>query len=392
VSIKWAYNTSKAGDVIALVGEKLNQKRYREGGYAAFGRYLLARTVPECPAWIYDGLSEYLCTVQHKNGMLKWGEPPFVEPGRASTKSSVSFSTMMVGRSSEYSENMRRLWHYWLTDAQPQTRARIRRFFEAVRLGEPSDATTVSRIFDVPIDDLQRQVAGHMKRFVDKRIEEPTASGELTRGLDLKPATDAEVQAARQILAGTIKEAPAKFYYDLIKFASDNPGSPKPFEALARRALEEQDEIKAAEHWQRARELGTLNPYAYLTLIRQEIGPRIGRLDLKPALLPELTAKMRAAVDRCIECNPGELEAYYWMAWIEAIAPNPEEARLQAINDSKARHVYPGVYLPTAAAYLRLTRKEDAKRLLEEYLKVFRGRGNNEKAAEFLLKKTEPAD
>lgn len=383
---KWHTTTSPEGELFVTVDDWPNDKILRHGAMRLYATRLISRALPKCPFWIYEGLATFLCTVEYRNGTLRLGEDR-IERRDVLFKHADRLPLAETLGKNWNSKDISGLWHLWLTQDYAGNRAKIRELARLIRQGAPGNAETVSQAFGLSVAELQEMLYKHMRRVREVTVDIPApTTGSLGR-LAFQPAADLDVAIARNLIALTLDQRPPGLRAALDSLKAAHPDSPRPRELLARLATLEGDTATAIEHWLEACARQTGNPFGYLVPLRQALEPRIGQINLSPALPPERTAELRRYADVAMTLNPGNSEGFQWSAWIEALAPEPQPERVDRIEATHARYLHPGTFLPLAISNIRLKRYEHANRLLDEYETLLGAANPNKPAIEFLRKR-----
>jgi|GEM_PF-2158493 len=387
---KWHTATTSQGEVFSVISDWPNDRIYRQGALKRYASNLISRALPNCPYWIYEGLATALCTIEYRDGTVRLGESridrsdiKFIPAERlplAETLGKIWNSKDVPG-----------LWQMWLTQDYEGNRVKIRRLAELIRHGAPGDAATLARAFDQPVSEIQATLYRHMKRLREPTVDRPALTTDLLQKIDYRPATEFEMSVARSFVLVTLEKRPPGLTATLAWLAQAEPASPLPNELLAWLATAENDLATADRHWQQACEKQTGNPYAYLIPLRQSLEPRARQINLAPSLTQERTSELRRYADACVDRNPGSLEGFQWLAWIEALAPAPDAERVERARNTHARFLRPGTYFPLIIADIRLQRFPQAIALLDEYEQIFGPADNNQGVINFLRKKIPPS-
>ncbi len=383
---KWHTTTAPEGEVFVTVDDWPNDKILRHGAMRLYATRLISRALPKCPFWIYEGLATFLCTVEYRNGTLRLGEDRIERRDVKFMHAERLPLAETLGKNWN-SKDISGLWHLWLTQDYEGNRPKIRELARLIRQGTPGNADTVSQVFGLPVAELQESLYKHMRRVREVTVERPVPTAGLLSGITFQPATALDVAIARNLIALTLEKRPPQLAAALGSLREAHPDSPRPRELLARLATLEGDPESANEHWLQACARNTGNPYGYLVPLRHALEPRMAQINLSPSLTPERAAELRRFADASVTLNPGSPEGFHWFAWIEALAPDPQAARVDRVEASHARYLHPGTFLPLAIANLRLKRFEHATRLLDEYEQLFGPDSPNKPAIEFLRKR-----
>jgi hypothetical protein len=385
-NIKWHTATSAEGEVFSIINEWPNDKVFRQEALKTYAARLISRALPECPYWIYEGLAAALCTLEYRDGIVRLGESRIDRRDMKFIPAARIPLVETLGKAWN-SKDVPGLWDMWLTQDYEGNRPKIRRLAELIRQGAKGDADTLSQAFGQPVGDIQTALYKHLKRLGETTTDRPALTTDLASDLNYQPATELEMSVARSLVLITLEKRPPGLMASLASLAQANPDSPRPYELLARLASVENDPDAANRYWLQACERNTGNPYAYLIPLREVLEARTGQISLAPSLPPAPAGELRRFADRCVTANPGLPEGFQWLAWIEAFASDPQAERLDRVQQTHARYLRPGIFLPLAVANIRLKRFEQATSLLDEYERIFGPRSNNQAAIIFLRKK-----
>ena len=384
---KWHTTTSPEGEVFVTVDDWPNDKILRHGAMRLYATRLISRALPKCPFWIYEGLATFLCTVEYRNGALRLGEDR-IERRDFYFKHAERLPLDETLGKAWNSKDISGLWHMWLTQDYEGNRSKIRELARLIREGAPGNADTVSQAFGQTVSELQKSLYKHMRRVREVTVDRPAQTAALLDGLTFQPATALDVAISRNLIALTLEKRPSDLGATLASLRDAHPESPRPIELLGRLATLERDTESANHHWLQACRRNTRNPYGYLVPLRQAIEPRMAQINLSPSLTAERVEELRRFADKSVTLNPGSSEGFQWFAWVEALAPDPQSARMDQVENSHARYLHPATFLPLAKANIRLKRFEHASRLLDEYERLFGADSPNKPAIEFLRKRT----
>jgi hypothetical protein len=400
-SVKWQALMSPEGDTFAIINEWPNDKVFRQAALKEYAAHLINRTLPGCPYWIYDGLASFLCTLEYRDGVLRLGESII---NRRDIKIVFSERLPLTETLDKVwmSRDVPALWHLWLTQDYEGNRPKLRQLAHLIRAGAPGNSATVAQAFGQPVAAMQEALYKHMRHIREVTIDRPTLTTGVAGRIAYHPATDFEITVAKSHILISLEKRPPELAASLKALAAANPDSPRPWEALARLATAESrrpiallgpltpaNEIPpdAISHWLEACARDSRNPYAYLVGLRRVLEPRSSLIDLRPSLPEARIAELRQFADRCATLNPGDPDGFLWSAWLEALAPQPDPTRVDAIERTDTRFLRPGALIPLAIANIRLGRFDHASPLLDEYQQRLGDRAKNQAAVDFLRKR-----
>lgn len=344
-------------------------------GYA---RYLLQYTVPDAPLWIRVGLPEYFSTIRCRQNRIILGKPARNHADNLRGVKLLPLARLMSdAEMNAQVDNLRHdtalyheswaLWHQWLTDGRPDRREQVGRLLAAVRRGAPGDAGTLGECFRQPLAEIEG--AHRNRKFFGSfpEIEANADAASLVAGLRFAPADELDRKVAMATVFGRTRKSLGTLGYDLLQLALAHPESPRPLEGLAVLALGTNDTEGSARYWVQAHEVGTNNSYAYLLAVRTKMQGRPFDLSLRGNLPEAMAEQARTELRRCLELNPGEVDAQYYRAWVEAFAHSPQRAMVEEVARSNACYLRPGIFLTMAIARWRLGDRVAARELLAEY-------------------------
>ena len=341
-----------------------------------YASYLLQSAVPDAPLWVRAGLPEFFAStscrgnklyiggdfMNHRNGMKEAKKLMPLE--RLMDDAQMAQYYGVAKHDNDFYHESWGLWQQWLANPDPYRRPQVNRLFAAIRAGREGDFATVVESFGEPaalIEAAHR--APKTARGFAPLMSNPDAES-LVRGLVFTPATDLDRRFAQAMLVSNGSKGPGALGYELYRLAEANPASARPAEALAVLAMGEKDFANAAVRWERARELGTDNLFAYLLPAREALGARTLYLSLQPQLTEALCAEWRGYLDRCVALDPGCADAHYYRTLLEAFAEKPDAAAVDGADRSQTLAVRPMGYLYLAIARWRLGQTEEAHRIL----------------------------
>jgi len=340
-----------------------------------YASYLLQAAVPNAPLWVKVGLPEFLAGTQWRGKEIYIGDDfmdhkSSVRLGKLLPLAQLMNSSEMARHAGDPTHNTPlyheawALWHRWLTDPDPKRRAQIQRLFTAIREGHGGDLTTVTECFGETAEaiDAARRSTPKGKGF-PVVVGNPNPAA-LVPGLAFAPATELDAVFAQSLLAGSMGQGPQELAYKLYRVAQQVPTSPRPPEGLAVLAMGENDWPRAEARWEDARALETTNAFAYLSPARAALNSRQMTLEPKPRFPADFAAQQRGYLDKAVALDAGCGEAYYLRAMVEAYAPDPQAAALDAVEQSGALTVRPHGYIFLALARWRLGQIDHAKQAL----------------------------
>lgn len=373
-----SFTADDYGLTISVVRDETYDK-IRQVILLGYANYLLMSVAPDAPLWIQAGLPEFFSTTQCRLNKVFLGEPARNHAANVRGSKLLPLATLLSNAAMRprvdtfnhdtvlYHESWA-LWHQWLTDESTDRRGQIRRLFAALRRGAAGDAATLGASFGQPVAEIE---AAHRNRkaFGGWPVVVANANADsLVPGLDFKPADDLDRKSALAILFGRTRQGLGTLGYDLLRLAAAQPGSARAHEAMAVLAMGENDTEGSLRHWEQARELGTSHAFAYLVAARQSMEQRPFDLSLRGNLPAETVTRVRGLLQRCLALDPGQTEALYYRAWLEAFAPEPQRALVEELARSEVRYLRPGIFLTLAIAQWRLGDQAAAHRLLADYL------------------------
>ena len=341
-----------------------------------YASYLLQSAVPDAPLWVKAGLPEFFASTSCRGNKLYVGGD-FMEHRTKmhDAKKLMPLEKLMDDAQMEpyfgvarhdndfYHESWG-LWQQWLANPDPHRRAQVNRLFTAIRAGRKGDFATVVESFGETADAIE---AAHRAPKTARGFSPLMANADaasLVPGLVFAPATDLERRFAQAMLVSASGKGPGALGYELYRLGEANPTSARPAEALAVLAMGEKDYPAAAVRWEKARELGTDNLYAYLLPAQQALASRSLYLSLQPQLAETLCGPWREYLARCTALDPACADAHYYRVLLEAFAEKPDQAGVDAADRSQALAVRPMGYLYLAIARWRLGQTAEAHRLL----------------------------
>jgi hypothetical protein len=357
----------------------------REGGQGYdFGRKvilanyahdLLATAMPEMPYWIRAGLTDFFGGTEYRSNRLYVGgsfmkhreevaRVRFLPLNQLMDDAAVAQYVQAPFHDNVLYRQSWTLWQQWLANPDQDRRAQVNRLFTAIRGGAKGDFATVVEAFGETGQAIEAAHRGTKSGLLFPPLQVNADAASLVRDLVLRPATELDLRVAQALVSAGNGNLQRNVPYELLRLAEANPSSPRPAESLGILALASDDGEAAKVHWEKARELGTDNPFAYMEAVRRALNSRNVRLVVQPQIPETLAAKWREWLDRSAEFNPGSIETDRYRVIVEAMAPAPDRAMLEAIeargtlaNDARSQ-----TYV--ALAYWRLGDHAKARELL----------------------------
>ena len=340
-----------------------------------YAQYLIECAVPDAPFWVRIGLPELLAATECRDNRMHIGGDFMEHKGHVRASTLIPLAELMNDEQMRSYVNAPRhdnvlyheswaLWQQWLTAPDSRRREQIRRYFAALQNGAPGGLDQVAESFGetkAAIEAAHRTRKG--KSAFAVVVSNPEAK-ELTKGLVFQPATELDGRFAQAMLFARAGKGLGAFGYEFRQYAEADPASPRAMEAQAVLAMGTHDTEGAALLWEQARERGTDNAYAYLLPAQQALENNRYYFTLQPQLFDPIVTKLRNWLERCVQLDPGCVEAHYYRSVLEAFAPQPDKAAVDAIERSNAAVLRPMGFLYLAVARWRLGEFEEAHRLL----------------------------
>lgn len=361
--------------VAAVVKEGQGYEFGRESVRYFYASFLMHAALPDAPIWIKVGVPEFLATTDYRGDSLFIGAD-FMDH-RANVRASKllplaelmddgamkKFHGVAKHDNALYHESWA-LWHRWLTDPEPKRREQVRRLFAAIRAGQKGGLETVVASFGETAEaiDAERRSPARGRSF--SVVEANKDAAALVRDFSFAPATELDGRFGLALLAASRKQGPADLGYDLYRIAQTEPQSPRVPEGLAILAMGEGDSGAAEARWEKAREMGTTNPYAYLVAAREALARRPFSLAPRAQLPEAKCAELRQIISRCVELDPGSVEGQFYRILVEAFAPEPEAATVDAVAQSRVLLLRPQGEVYLAIARWRLGQRDEALAIL----------------------------
>jgi hypothetical protein len=364
------------GCIFVVVGGK-DFESVREVVVIGYARYLLQSVVPRAPLWMTEGLPKFFSTTVARRDQVNMGavardHANNINPAKllplTQLMSDVEMAKLLDPRKHStalYHESWA-LWHQWMTSGGLKRREQITRLLAALQRGEKGDAASVAAVFGQPLEEIE---AAHRRRKVLDGWPHIVANEDaqsLAPGLKFNIASDLDIKTALAKLCGRTGKGEGSLRFEILQLGSQYQQSPRPWEALAILAAGTTDHEGSRYFWEKARDIGTTNAFAYLLPVRGAIFDRNISFSLKPELPDAFVEKMRGLLDRTLELDPGQPEARYYRSYIEAFAPVPRKEILDEIQRGGDRYLRPWMFLTLAIARWRLGDHAAAHRLLEE--------------------------
>jgi len=365
------------GLVISVVKEGEGYEFARASIRLFYAHHLLQTAVPGAPIWVRTGLAEFLgATVCRGNKIYVGGDFMNHAPEVRAAKLLPLAKLMDDAEMKPYFGAVRHdnvlyheswaLWHQWLTSADPGRRSQIRRLFAAIRSGQPGNFATVAEAFgETPaaIEAARRPPrAPRGFRIVESNLD----AMPMVAGLAFLPATELDQCFSQAMVAAGTGKGPGSIGYNLVRLDRGEPLPARVAEARAVLATGENDLAQAKEHWETARDRGTVNAYAYLQPAKLALENRNFPVNLRAQLPENLCAGWRENLKHCLELDPGCADAHYFRVIVEAFAPTPDRAAIDAADRCGTLEVRQLGFFYLAIARWRLGQFDEAHRLLAE--------------------------
>lgn len=387
-----AHTVTDSGGTLMMVEDPAHEDYVRQTLLVGYALSLVHIMAPRVPSWLGGQLVIWAGCGEYHDGMMEFGHLPAYQYVRRGTYRLYPLKDVLGGRTFKdgteamtADEERWELWSYWLTENPERNRPALHRLFAAIRRDEPMDAAAVSRAFGVPLKQMRDDLESYSKSFQTPLLKCPPADRERIAHLTFTPATDLELKRAFVQMSYAIPGQSQSLYASLSREAEAHPDDPANFEALAQLAELQKQQDLALQNWTKARSAGSTDSYAYLLALNGALDGFTDSLSLDAQISARQAEQYRDWVDRCLAGNPGLYFGYYWLGWIECLAPDPQRERLDRIASHDMLPFFPGLYLPMAIARFRAGQEQEAERLINEYLDTRNGHPSNAGVARQLL-------
>jgi Flp pilus assembly protein TadD len=304
--------------------------------------HLLLRAAGERPPqWLNEGLAELFSTFKIEGDSYKMGleKPAHTDLLRrvrlmplgelfAVTRQSYDYNEGGIRQGIYYAESWAFV-HFMVCGRDCATNLpKLRRFKELISAPDGAIDRSFREAFGMDYDEMEWKLKDYLRggRYYFKR--DKLILGDLSAQITFRPADGFERDVALIDLRWRAQKT-GDAAYQLLQLAESHPESPRPHEVLAAVAMQGGDSEGALNHWQRAAELGSDNPFVYVQLATDRLNQLTMGLSLDYRMPAELAGTLRGWLDRAIALSPRYLEAYEALAMVEAFAERP---RADAVN------------------------------------------------------------
>ncbi len=291
------------------------------------------------PLWLEEGLAEVFSTFSIDKGKVEYGLAKDRHVALLQHSSLLPLDKLfaVTHESPDYNEDGRmgifyaESWaftHYLVCGENKANASRLNLFMQRLAQGAPIEASfreAFGTDYRVQEDALRRYLdgGGYYKRRV------PAVGHEVK--VTFRPATDLERDFALLNLRWRVHHNADAAGRALALLGKD-PNQPRPHELLAAIAADAGDSNGAREHWQRAAELNSDNPWIYVQLLRDQLSAYDGPMMLDVRLPNERILPLRAWANRALTLSPENADAIELAITIEALAAKMDVRVINAVQ------------------------------------------------------------
>lgn len=291
------------------------------------------------PLWLEEGLAEVFSTFHIDKGKVEYGLAKDRHVTLLQHSSLLPFDKLfaVTHESPDYNEDGRmgifyaESWafvHYLVCGENKANANHLTRFMQRLALGAPVEASfreAFGTDYRAQEDALRRYLDGG--GYYKRRL--PAVGHEIK--VTFRPATDLERDFALLNLRWRVHHNADAAGRALALLAKD-PNQPRPHELLAAIAADSGDEEGAREHWQRAADLNSDNPWIYVQLLRDQLSAYDGPMMLDVRLPNERIAPLRNWASRALTLSPENADAIELAITIEALAAKMDVRVINAVQ------------------------------------------------------------
>lgn len=369
------YKNSPDRGVIALSPGKHREETQRRI-FHEFVHHLLTVTGDVPPVWFDEGLAELFSTMEVERSSVIIGRPQSEHVALLRGERLMPLAKLFTvdRRSKFYNEEQLQglfyaeswaLLHYWFFGRSDIGPDRASAFI--VRLGSRDGEikTAFERAFGIDYAAMQHRLDDYIWRgnYTWMRVV-------LLGVPDLSELTGRAVTAAeiRLILAELAvrvynSDAPHRL---LVQAAEQQPGNARLHEIEGCWAWQNHQDQRAFAEWSKAFEIAPTNPAICQLLSLKMAEDWLSGLDCNVRLPAETAERLRTLLKTSITLCPDQEQGYEWLAWAEALAPEPAIANINLVQRHFAVLRDPRrTALALAIIRMRLSDYETAGKLLD---------------------------
>ena len=311
------------------------------------------------PLWLNEGLATLYQTADIQKDSITFGQPD----GRYLTllkhKKFMPLEQLVAvtTKSPEYNEGTQAslfyatswcLTHYLICGQDKTNSLKLLRFLELTENEKSNVDASFQEAFGMNYQQMEKDLdmyfASGKFYFGKKAVAFPdlrekiafTPVAEVAHAVTLqslhwlvrRTRTTTATLASAERAAGS--DSDRRFSVAVRELSAREPTAPEPYVLLATMAKADDTDVEAARlYWQKAAELGSKDPTAYLKLANGPMYTIMKSLSLDYRMPPLVADPIRANLDRAIALRPDYYEAWEMLAMLEALA---EKQRLDVIN------------------------------------------------------------
>jgi TPR repeat protein len=308
----------------------------REVIYHEYVHLLLNARDARYPLWLNEGLAELFSTFRIADGKVVLGEPKNQHVAFLQQNALWPLARLfaVTRESPDYNEDARmgifyaESWaftHYLVFGADRTNANKLNRFAQRLVRGDDI-ATSFRETFALDFGTQEDALRNYLSGGSYYKGGTPAVAQNIP--VAFRPASDLERDVALLNLRWRVHQNPEAAAAALALLDKD-PRQARPHELLAAIAASSGDLAGAQEHWQRAAERNSDNPWVYLQLLREPLAAYEGAAMLDVRLAPPIIAPWRAWAGRAWDLSPENHEAIASALTIEALA---DKMDLRVVN------------------------------------------------------------
>lgn len=212
--------------------------------------------------------------------------------------------------------DVNRFIHFLLVRANAENPDRVRAKFE--------------EIFHCDYHEMERRVEAYMKAgyFPSHKMPLPSRTSESTFTM----RTVDELEMRERLAELKLRMQKDSLGRLVMLEALKGPRASRAAEVLGCDAIEEGDDRRAQDYWERALDEGSTNLAVLNLVTRIEYARWFRSYDFYQRLPVEKTVRLRELLDRCLKQYPDQIAYYEMAAWVEATAAEPDIPRVNRVQ------------------------------------------------------------
>jgi TonB family protein len=304
--------------------------------YHEYVHLLLNTRDAKFPLWLNEGIAEVFSTFKVENGKVEYGQPIANHVLLLRHHSFLPLPQLfnVTHESPDYNEDDRMgsfyaeswaLTHFLLFGADKANAARLNQFIGRLRQGAEVESS-----FREAFGTSYQTMETALRRYLEGGDYYKRGAPAVARNIPatFRKASEVERDFALLNLRWRVHgdDAAAAQAFALLE---KEPNNPRPHELLAAVAMQSGDSVAALEHWRRAAELNSDNPWVYVQLLKEALAPREGATMIDIRLGADVIEPWRGWANRALTLSPDDSEAIELALTVEALA---EKMDVRLIN------------------------------------------------------------